>query len=71
MVMLSGERWHCTNSACNCEVLVESNGRIQGRNPRCPCGAIMKKQYAPPHLNYLDFLEPREVVLSRRTLGKE
>ena len=71
MVMLSGERWHCTNPDCNCEVLVESPGRIQGRNPRCACGAIMKKPYASPHLHYLDFLEPRDPVLSRHTWGEE
>ena len=71
MVMLSGERWHCTNPACCCEVVVAANGQIQGMNPRCACGAIMKKNYSPPHMNYLDFLHLREPVLSRRTLSEE
>jgi hypothetical protein len=65
MVMLSGERWHCTDPACQCVVFVEAKGQIQGTNPRCACGAIMKKSYSPPHMNYLDFLTHREPALSR------
>jgi hypothetical protein len=41
MVMKSRERWHCVNPACGCVVLVESNGEIEGQNPRCACGSIM------------------------------
>jgi len=48
MVMKSGERWHCMNPACLCAVLVETSGELEGSNPRCSCGSIMKKDYSPP-----------------------
>jgi hypothetical protein len=60
MRMKSEDRWHCTNPACGCEVLVESGGSVEGKNPRCSCGAAMKKKYAPPVLTYLDFLHLEE-----------
>jgi hypothetical protein len=60
MRMKPEERWHCTNPACECEVLVESGGSVEGKNPRCSCGAAMKKKYAPPVLTYLDFLHLEE-----------
>lgn len=56
MVMKAGERWHCMNAACQCAVIVETTGEIEGQNPRCACGSILKKQYAPPVFQYLDFL---------------
>jgi hypothetical protein len=56
MVMKGGERWHCTDLACRCSVLVENTGEIEGKNPVCACGSVMKKQYSPPVLQYLDFL---------------
>ena len=57
MLMKSGERWHCMNTACGCAVLVEVNGEIEGQNPRCACGSVMKKAYSPPVFRYLDFLK--------------
>jgi hypothetical protein len=60
MNMKSGERWHCKNPACHCEVLVQSSGEIEGNNPRCACGSLMKKNYTPPHLRYLEFLQVEE-----------
>ena len=65
MIMKRGERWRCTNPACQCEVLVESNGQIEGSNPRCACGGIMKRKYAPPSLTYLEFLRFEEPVATR------
>jgi hypothetical protein len=65
MRMHTQDRWHCTNPACRCEVLVESNGSLEGKNPVCACGAAMKKKYASPVFTYLDFLkleEPSEVA---------
>jgi len=56
MMMKTGERWHCTNAACRCSILVETSGEAEGRNPLCACGSVMKKQYAPPVFQYLDFL---------------
>jgi hypothetical protein len=56
MHMKKEDRWRCTNPACGCEVLVETSGSADGENPRCSCGAAMKKRYASPVLTYLDFL---------------
>jgi hypothetical protein len=61
MRMKSKGRWHCTNPACQCEVLVESCGREEGTNPVCSCGAPMKKRYVAPVLTYLDFLRLEEL----------
>jgi hypothetical protein len=60
MQMKTEDRWHCTNPACGCEVLVETTGTIDGENPRCSCGAAMKKKYVSPVLTYLDFLRLEE-----------
>lgn len=54
--MKAGERWHCTNPACGCSILVETRGEAEGKNPVCACGCLMKKRYAPPVFRYLDFL---------------
>lgn len=60
MRMKSKDRWHCTAPACGCEVVVETEGNTEGQNPRCACGAAMKKKYAAPVLAYLDFLHLEE-----------
>ena len=62
MRMKSEDRWHCTNPACGCEVLVERSGSEDGKNPRCSCGAAMKKRYVSPVLTYLDFLRIEETL---------
>jgi hypothetical protein len=62
MVMKAGEQWHCTNAACHCEILVQSDSQLDGSNPRCVCGAPMKKKYAAPNFCYLDFLRLDERV---------
>lgn len=56
MVMNAGERWHCTNPACRCLILVETSCEFEGKNPLCACGSVMKKRYAPPVFQGLDFL---------------
>lgn len=69
MVMKIGERWHCSNPACRCSILVESSGEAEGQNPLCACGSVMKKQYSPPVFQYLDFLRfPEPVPASRESL---
>ena len=71
MLMKSGERWHCINPACQCTVLVETSGEIEGRNPHCACGSVMKKDYSPPVFRYLDFLRLQEPALARRTAPED
>ena len=63
MLMKSGDRWRCINANCKCGVLVESSGQVEGVNPRCACGAPMKKVYAPPALSYLEFLHLHEAPI--------
>lgn len=60
MIMKTGQRWHCTNSACRYEVLVQSSNEVEGSNPHCVCGAVMKKEYTSPNLAYLEFLRVDE-----------
>ena len=61
MNMKTHDRWLCTNPACGCELLVVSRASEGGKNPRCSCGAAMKKRYVSPVLTYLDFLKLEEV----------
>ena len=66
LIMKSGESWHCTIPGCLCQVRVEIAGEIEGQNPRCICGGLLKKAYTPPAFKYLDFLRFGEPVLTRR-----
>lgn len=66
MVMKTGERWHCTNPVCHCSILVENSGEAEGKNPLCGCGSVMKKRYAPPVFQYLDFLRFPEPLVALR-----
>ena len=71
MVMKTGERWHCTNVACRCAVLVESSGEVEGSNPLCACGSLMKKEYSAPVFQYLDFIRSPEPVPARKETSGE
>jgi hypothetical protein len=67
MRMKAQEYWHCSDAGCGCVVLVQSSGSEDGSNPRCSCGAAMKKKYVSPVLSYLDFLKLEETPNPRRT----
>ncbi len=69
--------FRCQNRDCSCEIVIiktpaETRGR---RNPRCVCGAEMKKRYSPPVFRTLDpddelvsrFEEDRDLI--RKPLG--
>ena len=60
MHMQTHDRWHCTHPTCGCRVLIESGASEDGKNPRCSCGAAMKKTYVSPVLTYLEFLKVEE-----------
>ena len=60
MYMKREDRWHCTNPACGCEVVVNCSESGDRKTPRCSCGALMKKKYVPPTLSYLEFLRLEE-----------
>jgi hypothetical protein len=71
MLMKSGERWHCVNNSCHCEILVESNSTVAGASPRCVCGAPMKRNYVPPVFKYLEFLRVEEEEILQQRLGEK
>ncbi len=52
--MTEGQVYHCQNRVCDAEILVIKGPREASANPRCSCGAEMKKPYSPPVLRTLD-----------------
>ena len=67
MMMRSGDTWHCTNVSCHAVVLVQTESQGEGVNPRCTCGAPMKKKYTSPAFRYLDFLRVEGAELSSQS----
>ena len=64
MAMSEGQVYRCQNRNCGCEVRV-LRPSIQARaNPRCCCGAEMKKPYRKPALRTLS--SDIEVLTSTR-----
>lgn len=53
MSMIAGQIYRCKNRACGCEVKVIKMSTEATRNPRCCCGAEMKKPYSSPVLREL------------------
>ena len=52
MEIRKGERWRCQNEICQAEILVlASSELLEGINPRCSCGQIMRKPYARPEIS--------------------
>jgi len=70
MLMRLGETWICSNPACGCVITVSKDGVLEGGNPRCSCGAALRKQYSSPVFQYLDFLRLDSSDLSNQTKTK-
>ncbi len=51
--MTEGQVYLCQNRVCDAEILVIKEPREASANPRCRCGAVMKKPYSPPVLRTL------------------
>lgn len=51
--MTEGQVYHCQNRDCDAEILVTKAPREASANPRCSCGAEMKKPYSPPVFRWL------------------
>ena len=66
MLLKTGERWHCTNPLCRCEIVIVRASGVGGLNARCFCGSVLKKKYASPVFTYLDFLRLDTPVASPR-----
>ena len=69
----SGQRWRCQNDACGCEITVMVSSKLEGDNPRCSCGSVMKKPYTKPQLRNLPASADLELIvcLSLGVDGKE
>jgi hypothetical protein len=63
MMMRLGDSWLCSNDGCRAQISVQVSGRIDGVNPRCSCGFVMKKTYSSPTFRYLDFLREEDAAL--------
>jgi hypothetical protein len=48
MQMTEGQVYRCQNRDCGCEVKVVKTSVDATSNPRCCCGAEMKKPYKKP-----------------------
>jgi hypothetical protein len=57
--MTEGQVYRCQNRDCRREITVTKASRKASANPRCSCGAEMKKPYNPPVVRTLD---PNELV---------
>jgi hypothetical protein len=64
MQMSEGQIYRCQNIECGCEVRVVKSSIETSANPRCTCGAHMKKAYTPPILRVLTDMQ---VLASQRT----
>jgi hypothetical protein len=53
-MMQSGQRYRCQNVECRAEIEVKKASIEGSSNPRCCCGAEMKKVYSKPVLRELD-----------------
>lgn len=62
--MLIRESLHCTNPDCPAEAASQIDGAAEIADPRCACGAPLKKRYVSPVFRYLDFLRLDEPGLS-------
>jgi hypothetical protein len=60
--MTEGQVYHCQNRTCGSEIVVTKASLEASANPRCGCGAEMKKPYSPPVLRMLD---PDDELVSR------
>jgi hypothetical protein len=54
MSMTVGQVFRCQNRDCRCEVKVIEPSIESTSNPRCCCGAEMKKPYSKPVLRALN-----------------
>jgi hypothetical protein len=54
MHMTEGQIYRCLNRDCGCEIKVIRSSIESNANPRCCCGAEMKKPYKKPALRMLN-----------------
>jgi hypothetical protein len=54
MIMRMGQIYRCQNEQCRAEIKVTKDSIEGDSNPRCCCGAEMKKPYSTPILRRLE-----------------
>ena len=62
MIMTEHQIFRCQNRSCRCEVRVIKSSLEGSSNPRCCCGAEMKKPYMAPVLREMT----SEVLVGQR-----
>jgi len=55
--MRKGQRYRCQNPNCRDEIEVINNSGEEDSNPRCHCGAKVKKVYSKPVFRELSEVE--------------
>ena len=65
MAMTEGQIYRCQNRNCSCEIKVLRSSIHARANPKCCCGAEMKRPYRKPALRILNSYS--EVVTLSRT----
>ncbi len=60
--MTEGQVYRCQDHACGSEIKITKASLETKANPRCRCGAEMKKPYSPPVFRMLD---PEDELVSR------
>ena len=54
MILRTGQRLRCQNRQCGAEIQITRDSAEGESNPRCCCGAEMKKLWTTPTLSRLD-----------------
>jgi hypothetical protein len=54
MILRKGERFRCQNQQCRAEIEVTRDSIEGESNPKCCCGAEMKKIWTTPFLSSLE-----------------
>lgn len=60
--MAKGQRFICVNPDCRAEIEVVKDSTEGTSNPRCCCGAEMKRPYSKPTVRKLDRREAEALL---------
>ena len=67
--MEPGQRYVCVNPLCRCEIeVIRPSSEARG-NPKCCCGAEMKKPYTSPAFRELDTPPPAFDFVQKKKRG--
>ena len=66
MRMSEGQIYQCTNRRCGCQIKVTTASVEAQSNPKCCCGAEMKKPYSKPIVRTIDSTSAMEALFDRK-----